>query len=176
MGTLVPRRLPPFWLIISLFFLLYGSLSVGLTVVFSLSWLAPLPVIPVLAVGVLLIAFGCGMYIWSFRSLSMRRAFGKELFKTAAESALVTTGAYAHSRNPIYFSITLLLAGWFCVSRLTPLGLLAVLAFVHFMFVARWEEKELTERFGKTYLDYKTRVPFFIPSLRRNSDGPRESL
>jgi protein-S-isoprenylcysteine O-methyltransferase Ste14 len=64
---------------------------------------------------------------------------------------------------------TLLLAGWFCVSRFTPLGILTVLAFVHFMFVARWEEKELTERFGKTYLDYKTRVPFLIPRLRRKS-------
>lgn len=84
MGTRMPRRLPPFWRIISLFFLLYGSLSVGLTMVFGLPWLAPLPVIPALAVGVLLLAFGFSMYIWSFRSLSMRRAFGKELLKTAA--------------------------------------------------------------------------------------------
>jgi protein-S-isoprenylcysteine O-methyltransferase Ste14 len=39
------------------------------------------------------------------------------------------------------------------------------------MFVAKWEEKELTERFGKTYLDYKARVPFLIPRLRRKSGG-----
>ena len=169
MNSMWPRRLPPFWLLIALFFLLYGSLSVGLTIAFGLPWLAPLPVIPALAVGVLLLAFGFGMYVWSLRSLSVRRAFGKELFKTAAESTLVTTGAYAHSRNPLYFSIMLLLAGWFCVSRFTPLGILTALAFVHFIFVAKWEEKELTERFGKTYLDYKTRVPFLIPSLRQKS-------
>ena len=53
---------------------------------------------------------------------------------------------------------------------MTPLGILTVVAFIHFMFVAKWEEKELTERFGKTYLDYKARVPFFIPSLRRKSN------
>jgi protein-S-isoprenylcysteine O-methyltransferase Ste14 len=170
MSTLVPRRLPPFWLLIALFFFLYGSLSVGLTVVFGLPWLAPLPVIPALAIGVLMLAFGFGMYIWSIKSLSVRRAFGKELFKTAAESTLVTTGAYAHSRNPLYFSVTLLLLGWFCVSRLTPLGILTVLAFIHFMFIAKWEEKELTERFGKTYLDYKASVPFLIPRLRRKSN------
>jgi protein-S-isoprenylcysteine O-methyltransferase Ste14 len=163
------RRIPPFWLLIALFFLLYGSLSVGLTVAFGLPWFAPLPVIPALAVGVLLLAFGFGMYVWSLKSLSVRRAFGKELFKTAEESALVTTGAYAHSRNPIYFSITFLLLGWFCVSRFTPFSILTVFAFVHFMFVAKWEEKELTERFGKTYLDYKARVPFLIPRLRRKS-------
>ena len=169
MNSVWLRRLPPFWLLIALFFLLYGSLSVGLTIVFGLPWLALLPVIPALAVGVLLLAFGFGMYVWSLRSLSVRRAFGKELFKTAAESTLVTTGAYAHSRNPIYFSVTFLLLGWFCVSRFTPLGILTALALVHFMFVAKWEERELTERFGKTYLDYKARVPFLIPRPRRKS-------
>ena len=81
----------------------------------------------------------------------------------------VAIPTYAHSRNPLYFSVTLLLAGWFCVSRFTPLGILTVLAFAHFMLVAKWEEKELTERFGKTYLDYKASVPFFIPSLRQKS-------
>ena len=169
------RRLPPLWVLMALFFLLYGSLSVGLTIVFGLPWLAPLPVIPSLAVGVLLLAFGFGMYIWSIKSLSVRRAFGRELFKTAEESTLVTTGAYAHSRNPLYLSATFLLLGWFCVSRFTPLAILTVLAFVHFMFVAKWEEKELTERFGKTYLDYKARVPFIIPRLKRKSGVGRES-
>ena len=170
MNSVWPRRLPPLGLLIALFFLLYGSLSVGLTVVFGLLWLAPLPVIPALAVGVLMLAFGFGMYIWSIKSISVRRAFGKELFKTAAESTLVTTGAYAHSRNPIYLSVTLLLAGWFCASRFTPFGILTVLAFVHFMFVAKWEEKELTDRFGKTYLDYKASVPFLLPRLRQKSN------
>jgi len=170
MNPVGPRRLPPFWLLIALFFLLYGSLSVGLTMVFSLPWWVPLPVVPTLAVGVLLLAFGFGMYIWSIKSLTAQRAFGKELFKTAAESTLVTTGAYAHSRNPLYLSVTLLLAGWFCVSRFTPLGILTVLAFIHFMFVAKWEEKEPTKRFGKNYLDYKARTPFLIPRLRQKSN------
>jgi protein-S-isoprenylcysteine O-methyltransferase Ste14 len=56
------------------------------------------------------------------------------------------------------------------VSRSTPIAVLTILAFVHFMFVAKWEEKELTERFGKPYRDYKQRVPFFLPSPRRKSD------
>jgi len=175
MAATARRRLPPLWVLMALFFLLYGSLSVGLTVVFGLPWLAPLPVIPALAIGVLLLAVGFVMYVWSMRSLTVRRAFGKELFKTAAGSTLVTTGAYAHSRNPIYLSVTILLVGWFCVSRFTPLAILTVLAFVHFMFVAKWEEKELTERFGKTYLDYKARVPLLIPRLRRKSGEGRES-
>jgi len=175
MAGISKRRLPPFWLIISLFFLLYCSLSVGLTTVCGLPWLAPLPVVPSVAVGILLLAVGFIMYVWSIRSLTVRRAIGKELFKTAEESTLVTTGAYAHSRNPLYLSATVLILGWFCVSRFTPLAILTVLAFVHFMFVAKWEEKELTERFGKTYPDYKARVPLLIPRLRRKSSEGGES-
>jgi protein-S-isoprenylcysteine O-methyltransferase Ste14 len=29
------------------------------------------------------------------------------------------------------------------------------------------EEKELEKKFGQAYLDYKKRVPMFIPGLRR---------
>lgn len=37
------------------------------------------------------------------------------------------------------------------------------------------QTRELTERFGKPYQDYKKRVPFLIPSLRRKSDeGSRD--
>jgi hypothetical protein len=93
MGTLVPRRLPPLWLLGTFFFLLYSSLSVGLTMVFSLPWLTPISPALGLAIGVPLLALGFGMYVWSMRSLSPRRAFGKELFKSAAESMLVTSGA-----------------------------------------------------------------------------------
>jgi uncharacterized membrane protein (DUF485 family) len=93
MGTLVPRRLPPLWLLGTFFFLLYSSLSVGLTMAFGLPWLAPLPPVLGVVVGALLLAFGVGMYLWSLRSLMVRRAFGKELFQSATESTLVTSGA-----------------------------------------------------------------------------------
>jgi protein-S-isoprenylcysteine O-methyltransferase Ste14 len=46
---------------------------------------------------------------------------------------------------------------------------MTVLFLVHFMLVAKWEEKELTERFGNQYRDYKQRVPFLIPGRKRKS-------
>jgi len=36
-----------------------------------------------------------------------------------------------------------------------------------FRFAAKWEEEELTERFGDEYLSYKESVPFFFPRPRR---------
>lgn len=174
-NTVSRKKLPPFWAVVILLFLLYGLLSVGLTRAFGLPWRAPIPLALRLSIGIPLLALGFGMYVWSHRSLSLRRALGKELFKPAAESTLVTTGAYAYSRNAIYLSVTLLLLGLFFVSRSTPIAMLTLFAFVHFMLVAKWEERELTERFGKEYLDYKQRVPFFIPSIRRRPGKIGES-
>lgn len=167
MDTVSRKRLLPFWAVVITLFFLYGLASVGLTKVFGLPWRAPIPLALRLSIGIPLLAFGAGMYVWSNRSLSLKRALGKELFKPAAESTLVTTGAYAYSRNAIYFAITLLLLGLFFIWRSTPIAILTLFGFVHFVLVAKWEERELTKRFGKEYLDYKQRVPFFIPGIRR---------
>jgi protein-S-isoprenylcysteine O-methyltransferase Ste14 len=40
-----------------------------------------------------------------------------------------------------------------------PVGILAYIKLI--------EEKELQERFGSEYLEYKRRTPFLIPSLRK---------
>jgi len=164
---MTPKRLPPFWVLVLCFFLLHGSLSAGLTAALRLPWTMPLPPPVGLGAGIPLLVLGFGLYGWSVKSLSLRRVMGKELFKSAAESTLVTGGAFAHSRNPIYFSLGFLFLGWFLVTRFTPLGIMTVLALVHFVLVAKWEEKELAARFEQAYADYKARVPFFIPSLRR---------
>jgi protein-S-isoprenylcysteine O-methyltransferase Ste14 len=161
------RKLPPLWILVVLFLLLYGSLSVGLTRVFKLPRRVPIPPTAGLVMGIVLLAFGFGWMVWSLRSLSIRRAFGKELFKSAAESTLVTIGPYAYSRNPLYFSAIILFLGWFFVFRWTPIAIMAVLFLVHFILVAKWEERELTQRFGDQYRDYKQQVPFFIPGRRR---------
>jgi len=161
------RKLPPLWIFVILFLLLYGSLSVGLTRVFKLPRRVPIPSTASLVAGIILLAFGFGWMVWAIRSLTVRRAFGKELFKSAAESTLVTTGPYAYSRNPLYFSAIVLFLGWFFVFRWTPLAIMTVLFLVHIILVVKWEEQELTQRLGDQYRNYKRRTPFLIPGRRR---------
>jgi protein-S-isoprenylcysteine O-methyltransferase Ste14 len=173
MNKAPPRRKPPYGLAVLACFSLYGVASVALTWVLGLPWQTPLPHSLALTVGDLLLVFGFCMYLWSNRSLGLSRALGKELFASAAESTLVTTGAYSHLRNPIYLSFMLLLLGLFGVTRFTPVAIITLLAFTHFMIVARWEDRELTRRFGAAYQDYKQRVPFLIPSLRGAIVGDR---
>jgi protein-S-isoprenylcysteine O-methyltransferase Ste14 len=74
-------------------------------------------------------------------------------------SALVTSGIYRVTRNPMYVALALLLCAWaFFLSR--PLAALGPAAFV--LFINRFqiipEERVLTAKFGQAYLDYQQSV------------------
>ncbi|MFX1603977.1 MAG: methyltransferase family protein, partial [Promethearchaeota archaeon] len=71
------------------------------------------------------------------------------------------------TRNPLYFSATILLMGWTLVFTSTFLLIVTMLFLPLFRFAAKWEEEELAERFGEEYLSYKESVPFFFPRPHR---------
>ena len=106
--------------------------------------------------------------------LRVHRALGDEIYKSGTESDLVTTGIYAHTRNPLYLSSVILFIGWIFVTRLTPLVIMTILFIFLFIRVAKWEENELTERFGQQYLEYKVKVPFFVPYPKRRTHNVEE--
>lgn len=74
-------------------------------------------------------------------------------------ATLVTTGAYALSRNPMYtglgiayLGVALLLGSWW------PVVLWPVVMFAVYRLVIRPEERYLGGRFGQTYTDYRCGV------------------
>ncbi len=74
-------------------------------------------------------------------------------------SALVTTGIYALSRNPIYVADLLFLIAWgFYLA--TPLSLMLALVFIPYIsrFQIMPEERALQALFGKDFISYKNRV------------------
>lgn len=77
-------------------------------------------------------------------------------------SALISTGLYSRSRNPIYIADALLLAAhaaW--LGRpLALAGIPALIAALQPQIVA--EEKALTERFGSEYASYVANVPRWV--------------
>lgn len=94
--------------------------------------------------------------------------------KAVRAGRLLTTGPFALTRNPMYFSyIFLIFPGVAVVTRawlvfVTPL---ASLALFH-VFIKR-EEASLADHFGSDYLEYKARVPALLPSFRnRAPDSP----
>ncbi|TFY96990.1 isoprenylcysteine carboxylmethyltransferase family protein [Ramlibacter rhizophilus] len=78
-------------------------------------------------------------------------------------SAVVSTGIYARSRNPMYLGMLLALAAW-AVWLSHPLAFLGLPVFVLWMnaFQIRPEERALADRFGPVYQDYLRSVRRWI--------------
>lgn len=95
--------------------------------------------------GALVIALGALMLVWGARSLGPNLTPGTE---PLPQAELVTTGAYAHVRHPIYAGAVLLLAGYTLAWSNWTLALLAgFVALVFFKAKAGREEEWLRARF-----------------------------
>ena len=103
----------------------------------------------VVVVAVLLFVYSVGRF----------RAAGTPVPARKPTTAIVRTGPYRFSRNPIYLAFSVLQLGiaiwdnslWLLVT------LAGAVALVHF-FVIRREEQYLERRFGDEYLEYKAAV------------------
>jgi len=77
------------------------------------------------------------------------------------------SGPYRYCRNPMMLGFFLYLAGWAALfNRLGSWAFLFVFMVLLILEIKLVEEKELQQRFGDAYLEYKKKTPFFIPKLR----------
>ena len=79
---------------------------------------------------------------------------------------LVIIGLYRYSRNPMYISIIIILAGWALYSGsplLATYSLLLATAF--YLRVVFGEELILAKQFGNEWIDYVKKVPRWLPRL-----------
>ena len=109
-----------------------------------------------LPVGCLLVAIAAVLFSYAIRQFRMA---GTPVPGNKPTTAIVRGGPYRFSRNPIYlafFALHLGLAIW--VNSLWLVAtLLATVAIIALVVVPR-EERYLTERFGREYLEYKASV------------------
>src|SRR5215813_3682745 len=119
----------------------------------------PLPFLPgTLAVplGVPLVAVAIALFSYSVAKF---RAAGTPVPARKPTTAIVRTGPYRFSRNPIYLAFALLQLGiaiW-ANSVWLVATLVGAVALVHFVVIPR-EEQYLERKFGAQYLDYKVSV------------------
>ena len=112
------------------------------------------------AVGGAIAAIGLGLDLWAMRTMQRLRA---NILPHRAATALVTTGPFALSRNPIYLANSLLLAGaglaftnlWLLLAALAQAWLVSRLAI-------RREEVHLAIRFGDAWMAYAANVPRWL--------------
>lgn len=145
-----PKILPPHYFVAAL----VAMIGLGFTTAGSL-----LPA-PWFLLGILPIVLGVGLAVWGSRLFAQA---GTSIIPFTESTALVTSGAFVYSRNPMYTGMILALAGTalllnnpLCWLVLIPFVLIIQLGFV------RHEEKLMTQTFGQAYLDYKETVRRWI--------------
>ena len=139
---------PPVWLIVFMA-LAWGIAQAHAPFGDSLLW-----------TGRVLIGAGIAVMLWA--AIAFKRA-RTTIVPHAPPSALVDTGPFRYSRNPIYLADLVILAGW-CLSLGAPLALilLAPFAWVLQTRFIQPEEARLTEHLGAPYTAYRDRVRRWI--------------
>jgi protein-S-isoprenylcysteine O-methyltransferase Ste14 len=81
---------------------------------------------------------------------------------------LIISGPFRYCRNPMTLGTILAYLG-LSIAAATVVGvaLALILGALLITYLKKVEEKELTERFGQQYLDYKQNVPFIVPRKPR---------
>ena len=82
---------------------------------------------------------------------------------------LISAGLYAHIRNPMLLGLFIFLIGLgilfgslSLIFVFTPLFIV-----INVLYLKAVEEKEIEKKFGSEYIEYKMKVPMFIPKLKR---------
>lgn len=148
--------------------LFFGLLAVvlvaGLVTDRFLSLPPLLPGTPGTSIGLLLLGSGAALWIWC--ASLFRRARGTPV-PFNPPPALVLAGPYRWVRNPMITGVFTALFGLgFALHSIsmvliwTPLFVL-----IEILELKLVEEPELERRLGQAYVEYKSRVPMFIPGL-----------
>lgn len=81
----------------------------------------------------------------------------------APPTALVMTGLYQWSRNPMYVGVLLILSGWAIGFHSWPIALYALVVLVAFhLRIVLHEEPWLARTFGEAWTQYRKRVPRWL--------------
>ena len=110
----------------------------------------------VLVAGWLLIALGLGVMLWAMWTFWRART---SVLPFRPATAMVTTGPYRRSRNPMYVGLTVLYVGLaLLIGMAWPLVMLPLALWTLTALVIRREERYLGAEFGPEYAAYRARV------------------
>lgn len=145
-------RFPP-----PIIFIILMLLGYGLQYIFPLPLTGPLTgsvILSYLGGALVLLSLVCVFYL--------NRVFNR--LKTHIEpwkptSAIITTGVYAYSRNPIYVAFSVFTIGvGLMINSLWVLMSFLPASMVVYVVAIKKEEAYLEQKFGEEYLNYKNKV------------------
>jgi protein-S-isoprenylcysteine O-methyltransferase Ste14 len=115
-----------------------------------------------------------GWAVFLFLGISVYHRVGKgfgrpnilgqaELRPQQYEQRLVATGMHGRVRHPIYLAHWLMLTAWTVGAGTVAVVALWMFAVLTGVLMIYFEDRELEQRFGDEYREYKRRVPAVIP-------------
>lgn len=159
----VPRTGRRFRRALAAFLLLPGMVA------FVVPWLLRPDRARVRATGLVPLGAGLALLLWCVRDFYV--AGRGSLAPWAPPERLVRVGLYRVSRNPMYISVLLVLAGWALTFGSRGLWLYAAaMAIAFHLRVVLGEEPWLARRYGAEWTEYRTRVPRWLPVRRRGDE------
>ncbi len=121
--------------------------------------------IPIFAVGILVVLLGIAILsvtIYSF--ITIGKGTLAPWFPTGK---LVISGLHSYIRNPMIIGVLVVLAGESIAFLSFKILIWMFLFFlINNLYFLLYEEPSLEKRFGNDYLDYKKKVPRWIPKLK----------
>ena len=121
-----------------------------------------------LIVGLLLVMGGGFLGLWSIHvQLTLGKGTPVPMMPTRR---LVVKGPFTYCRNSMMLGTFAAYLGIFVwVGSFSAIALILIMIVVLLLYVKLIEEKELEDRFGFEYLEYKRNTPFLLPRLLRHS-------
>ena len=138
----------------------FDSVDAAWDAVPALAW-------PMRTLGAILLVAGLAMFAWCVWLFA--RVGRGTLAPWDPTQNLVAVGPYQYVRNPMITGVAAILAGQVLItgSRVLALWLLLFVA-INFTYFVLVEEPGLARRFGASYVEYKSRVPRWIPRRVRH--------
>jgi protein-S-isoprenylcysteine O-methyltransferase Ste14 len=112
--------------------------------------------------GLILLMIGEVVRMWG-----VAHAGGATRTRDVGAPQLITSGPFAHARNPLYLGNTLIYVGVVCLAGGHLLWILIALAFcaVQYSLIVSLEEETLVNLYGIEYELYRRSVPRWVPRL-----------
>jgi len=107
---------------------------------------------------------GLALYVLAKHSFSTDQLLGRSEFQPQKhEQRLVTGGIRGYMRHPIYAGHFCELIGWAVGTGLIAVYAMTLFAVITGVWMLRAEDRELEQRFGQAYRQYRARVPALLP-------------
>ena len=121
--------------------------------------------LPFRITGICLTCAGVSFVTYCGKSLYKRAEFNPTTIREGSPRRIITTGLYAHMRNPLYTGVILLSIGWSLVwlAVYTLFLFPPILVIALYITAKRLEGPRLLQLFGKEFEEYAKKVPAFFP-------------